>query len=126
MIPLRNFEISSNFSKIYSNSIRQDGGGDNILPMCDCGSGKDGRFSGGCYGDSFYLGIYGGLGVTIGLLSFTKSLTMLKGIIRNGCYPVKYRGLSNRSEGNYLIDLKNGHLRAKMTIFHKNFGFRGK
>ena len=86
MIPLRNFEISSNFSKIYSNSIRQDGGGDNILPMCDCGSGKDGRFSGGCYGDSFYLGIYGGLGVTIGLLSFTKSLTMLKGIIRNGCY----------------------------------------
>ena len=125
MIPLRNFEISSNFSKIYSNSIRQDGGGDNILPMCDCGSGKDGRFSGGCYGDSFYLGIYGGLGVTIGLLSFTKSLTMLKGIIRNGCYSVKYRGFSISSE-KLCYRPKMTVLGQKLTISHKNFGFRGK
>ena len=66
---------------------RQDGGGGDdggLLPPCDCGSGINGTWSGGCYGDSFYLGIYGGLGITIGLLSFTKSLTMLKGIIRNG------------------------------------------
>ena len=74
---------------------RQDGGGgdDGVLPLCDCGSGINGTWSGGCYGDPFYLGIYGGLGITIGLLSFTKSLTMLKGIIRNGCFsgPTCYR-----------------------------------
>ena len=91
LIPLRNFEnfeISSNFSSILN---RQDGGGvdDGVLPLCDCGSGINGAWSGGCYGDPFYLGIYGGLGITIGLLSFTKSLTMLKGIIRNGCYSDK-------------------------------------
>ena len=100
MIPLRNFEISSNFT------IRQDGGGDDVLPLCDCGNGVDGEFSNGCYGDSFYLGIYGGLGVAIGLLSFTKSLIMLKGIIRNGCYHVKYRAVSIRSEENFFIDTK--------------------
>jgi len=89
LIPLRNFEISSNFSSI----IRQDGGADDgVLPLCDCGSGINGAWSGGCYGDPFYLGIYGGLGITIGLLSFTKSLTMLKGIIRNGCFSDNYRG----------------------------------
>ena len=82
MIPLRNFgQISSNFSKFSTSMQRQEDGG--LLP-CDCGSGINGTWSGGCYGDSFYLGIYGGLGITIGLLSFTKSLTMLKGIIRNG------------------------------------------
>ena len=90
LIPLRNFEISSNFSSIM---IRQDAGGsdDGVLPLCDCGSGINGAWSsGGCYGDPFYLGIYGGLGITIGLLSFTKSLTMLKGIIRNGCSSDNY------------------------------------
>ena len=48
------------------------------IERCNCGTGKAGQFPNNCWGDNFYLGIYGFLGITVGLLSFIKSVTMLQ------------------------------------------------
>ena len=43
------------------------------LPKCDCGYGVPGQYAfDKCYGDAFYLGIYGAIGVSVGIFSFTK------------------------------------------------------
>ena len=46
---------------------------DDTKPECDCGYGVPGQNSfNKCYGNSFYLGIYGAIGVSVGIMSFTK------------------------------------------------------
>ena len=43
------------------------------LPECDCGNGVPGEYDfSNCYGNTFYLGIYGAIGVSVGIFSFTK------------------------------------------------------
>lgn len=37
-----------------------------------------------CYGDTFYLGIYGVIGISIAALSFSKTMIQLQGIIKSG------------------------------------------
>ena len=42
-------------------------------PECDCGNGVPGYYDfTNCYGNTFYLGIYGAIGVSVGIFSFTK------------------------------------------------------
>ena len=46
---------------------------DNTKPECDCGYGVPGQNNfNACYGNAFYLGIYGAIGVSVGIMSFTK------------------------------------------------------
>lgn len=46
---------------------------DDTKPECDCGYGVPGQNNfKACYGNAFYLGIYGAIGVSVGIMSFTK------------------------------------------------------
>ena len=46
-------------------------------PECDCGNGVPGDYNfTNCYGNTFYLGIYGAIGVSVGIFSFTKEMVL--------------------------------------------------
>ena len=70
---------------------------------CDCGYGFPGFELTSCRGNDFYLGIYGAIGVTVGMLSFIKSMTMLRGILNSARI--------------FHYDLLSGVMHAPMSFF---------